>query len=191
MAIEDFKAKEKGLNVEVIFADHQNKPDVGSADRAQVVRLGGRGRDRRRADLRRGARDQSDHEGEGQGIPRLRRGVLGSHREGLLAQHDPLDLRHVDARQRHGKCDREDRRQVLVLPHGGLRLRPRARARHLGCRGEGRRKGRRRGAPSLPDVGLLVLPAPGAGLEGARSSGWPTRAPTRRTRSSRRPSSES
>jgi branched-chain amino acid transport system substrate-binding protein len=30
MAIEDFKAKEKGLKVEVIFADHQNKPDVGS-----------------------------------------------------------------------------------------------------------------------------------------------------------------
>ncbi len=30
MAIEDFKAKDKGLNVEVIFADHQNKPDVGS-----------------------------------------------------------------------------------------------------------------------------------------------------------------
>ena len=34
MAIEDFKAKEKGLNVEVVFADHQNKPDVGS----QIVR---------------------------------------------------------------------------------------------------------------------------------------------------------
>jgi branched-chain amino acid transport system substrate-binding protein len=30
MAIEDFKAKEKGLNVEVISADHQNKADVGS-----------------------------------------------------------------------------------------------------------------------------------------------------------------
>jgi branched-chain amino acid transport system substrate-binding protein len=30
MAAEDFKAKEKGLNVEVIFADHQNKADVGS-----------------------------------------------------------------------------------------------------------------------------------------------------------------
>jgi len=30
MAIEDYKAKDKGLNVEVIFADHQNKPDVGS-----------------------------------------------------------------------------------------------------------------------------------------------------------------
>jgi branched-chain amino acid transport system substrate-binding protein len=30
MAVEDFKAKDKGLDVEVIFADHQNKPDVGS-----------------------------------------------------------------------------------------------------------------------------------------------------------------
>jgi len=30
MAIEDFKAKDKGLTVEVIFADHQNKADVGS-----------------------------------------------------------------------------------------------------------------------------------------------------------------
>ena len=30
MAIEDFKAKEKGINTEVIFADHQNKADVGS-----------------------------------------------------------------------------------------------------------------------------------------------------------------
>jgi len=29
MAVEDFKAKEKGLNVEIISADHQNKPDVG------------------------------------------------------------------------------------------------------------------------------------------------------------------
>jgi branched-chain amino acid transport system substrate-binding protein len=30
MAVEDFKAKDKGLNVEVVSADHQNKPDVGS-----------------------------------------------------------------------------------------------------------------------------------------------------------------
>jgi branched-chain amino acid transport system substrate-binding protein len=30
MAVEDFKAKDKSLNVEVVFADHQNKPDVGS-----------------------------------------------------------------------------------------------------------------------------------------------------------------
>jgi branched-chain amino acid transport system substrate-binding protein len=31
MAVEDFKAKDKGLNVEVVAADHQNKPDVGQA----------------------------------------------------------------------------------------------------------------------------------------------------------------
>jgi branched-chain amino acid transport system substrate-binding protein len=30
MAVEDFKAKDKGLNVEVVFADHQNKTDVAT-----------------------------------------------------------------------------------------------------------------------------------------------------------------
>src|SRR5471030_2682725 len=37
MAIEDFKAKEKGLNVEVIFADHQNKADVGSQIASKLI----------------------------------------------------------------------------------------------------------------------------------------------------------
>src|SRR5215213_5901790 len=31
MAIEDFGAAKKGMKVEVIFADHQNKPEVGSS----------------------------------------------------------------------------------------------------------------------------------------------------------------
>ena len=31
MAVEDFKAAEKGIEVEVISADHQNKPDIGSS----------------------------------------------------------------------------------------------------------------------------------------------------------------
>lgn len=30
MAVEDFKAADKGLNVEIISADHQNKPDIGA-----------------------------------------------------------------------------------------------------------------------------------------------------------------
>jgi branched-chain amino acid transport system substrate-binding protein len=30
MAVEDFGAAKKGLKVEIVFADHQNKPDVGS-----------------------------------------------------------------------------------------------------------------------------------------------------------------
>jgi branched-chain amino acid transport system substrate-binding protein len=31
MAVEDFKAADKGIKVEIVSADHQNKPDVGSA----------------------------------------------------------------------------------------------------------------------------------------------------------------
>jgi branched-chain amino acid transport system substrate-binding protein len=31
MAVEDFNAAAKGIKVEIVFADHQNKPDVGSA----------------------------------------------------------------------------------------------------------------------------------------------------------------
>ena len=30
MAVEDFKAAEKGIKIEIVSADHQNKPDVGS-----------------------------------------------------------------------------------------------------------------------------------------------------------------
>ncbi len=30
LAVEDFKAAEKGINVDIISADHQNKPDIGS-----------------------------------------------------------------------------------------------------------------------------------------------------------------
>src|SRR4051812_31718551 len=30
MAVDDFKAKDKGLTVEVVSGDHQNKPDIGS-----------------------------------------------------------------------------------------------------------------------------------------------------------------
>ena len=37
-ALEDFGVSGKGLNVEVISADHQNKPDLGGLDRAAVVR---------------------------------------------------------------------------------------------------------------------------------------------------------
>src|SRR4029434_7258286 len=45
MAVEDFGADKKGLKVEIIFADHQNKPDVGSqiarqwydADKVDVI----------------------------------------------------------------------------------------------------------------------------------------------------------
>jgi branched-chain amino acid transport system substrate-binding protein len=31
MAVEDFNAEAKGIKAEVVYADHQNKPDVGAA----------------------------------------------------------------------------------------------------------------------------------------------------------------
>lgn len=37
MAVEDFEAEEKGLNVEILSADHQNKPDVASTIARQWI----------------------------------------------------------------------------------------------------------------------------------------------------------
>src|SRR3981189_980722 len=46
MAVEDFGAAKKGMKVEIVSADHQNKPDVGSS----IARpwRGGRTRERTR-----------------------------------------------------------------------------------------------------------------------------------------------
>ena len=40
-ALLDFGVPGKGFNVEVIFADHQNKPDVGAGIAAAMDRSGG------------------------------------------------------------------------------------------------------------------------------------------------------
>src|SRR3979490_1849834 len=37
MAVEDFGAAKKGMKVEIVSADHQNKPDIGSGIAAQRV----------------------------------------------------------------------------------------------------------------------------------------------------------
>ncbi len=133
---------------------------------APVVRRGQGGRDRRRAHLLGGARGQHDRQGQEQGVPELGCGDLGSHRQGLLAQHRALDLRHLGARQRHRQRHRQDGRRLVVLPDGRLCLRPCARARYGGRGGQERRQGGRQGPAPLPGAGLLVLPAAGAGLQG-------------------------
>ena len=108
MAVEDSGIEKRGYKVEIVSADHQNKPDVGSAiarqwydtDKVDVI-----------VDVPNSgvalAVNQITQR-QGQGVPRLRRRVVGPHRQGLLAQHGPLDLRHVDARQRHRQRDRQD-----------------------------------------------------------------------------------
>jgi branched-chain amino acid transport system substrate-binding protein len=92
MAVEDFKAKEKGLNVEVVFADHQNKPDIGSqiankwydADGVDVI-----------VDVPTSSVALAINQitkDKGKAVPRVGCGYFGPHRQVLLAQHDPLDL---------------------------------------------------------------------------------------------------
>ena len=51
MAAEDFNGGGKGIKVEIVYADHQNKADVGSGDRAQMARCRRRRRHRRRAEF--------------------------------------------------------------------------------------------------------------------------------------------
>jgi branched-chain amino acid transport system substrate-binding protein len=141
MAVEDFKAKEKGLNVEVVFADHQNKPDVGS-------QIASKWYDAEGVDVIVDVPTSSVAlavntitKDKGTGVPGLGRRLIRPDRQGVHAQHHPLDVRHLEPRQRHRRRDREDRRRHLVLPHGRLRLRPRARARHRSGRDQERRQG--------------------------------------------------
>ena len=73
MAVEDFDAAAKGINVEIVSADHQNKPDVASNIARQWYDEDGVDVDRRRADLVRGAGGQRDHPREEQDLPQLGR----------------------------------------------------------------------------------------------------------------------
>ena len=163
LAVDDYSAK-LGVPVEIVFADHQNKPDIGAGiardwfDNQNVdvvmdlpnsaVALAVRRR--RRA--------------EEQGGDRLGRRLLGDDRPEMLAQFHPMDLRHL--RARHGPRQGAGRagRQDLVLHHRRLRLRQ-------GSGGQLRRRGRSRGGKVLGEVrhplntaGFLVFPPAGAGV---------------------------
>ena len=67
----------------------------------------------------------------------LRRRLVRSHRREVQRQHGALDLRHLDAGERHRQGDGEDRRRHLVLPDRRLCVRSCARARHDGGGREG------------------------------------------------------
>jgi branched-chain amino acid transport system substrate-binding protein len=98
MAVEDFGAVAKGMKVEILGADHQNKPDVGSnivrswidVDKVDVI-----------VDVPTssialaGERDCSRKE---QGIPRLGCGSVRFDRAEMLPEYCSLDLRHLGDR---------------------------------------------------------------------------------------------
>ena len=111
MAVEDSGIEKRGIKVEIVSADHQNKPDVGSAiarqwydvDKVDVIV------DVPNSGVALAVNQITKDKGKAFLVSGRR--VVGPDRQGVLAEHDPLDLRHLDARQRHRQRDREDRRR--------------------------------------------------------------------------------
>ena len=162
LAVADFTANNKDIKVETRQRRPSEQAGRRLAGRQPMVRRRQGRLDHRRAEFGRRACGQPDRGDQEQGVHRVRRGVVRSDRREMQCQHRALDLRHLDARQRHRHRDGEDRRRYLVLPHGRLRIRSRARARYRGGGREEWRQGAQQGAPSAQHQRLLVVPAAGA-----------------------------
>ncbi len=148
MAVADYGGKVKGKPVEVIAADHQNKPDVGVGiarnwyDNEKVdaifdvptssvaLPISALTREKNKININSGG------------------GSFRHHRHRLLAEHRALDLRHLRALQRRRQGDGQARRGHLVLRHRRLRLRHGAGARRRQRRQGKRRQGAGRRPPS-------------------------------------------
>ncbi len=191
MAVADFGGKVAGKPIEIISADHLNKPDVGSNIARQWI-------DQDHVDaivdvptssVALAVQDVTKEKGKI--FLMSGAGVVRPHRQGVLADRRALDLRHLCAGARHRRRARQAGRRQLVLHHRRLRLRPGARARyHERCdEGAAARSSAasacRSTAPiSPPSCSRRRPPRP-------RSSASPMPAATPSTRSSRRRSSAS
>ena len=142
MAAEDFNGGGKGIKVEIVYADHQNKADVGSAIVAQMARCRWRRCRGRRAELGRRPHHQFAAARYPHDVPRVIDRQFRPDRQGLLAQHHPMGQRCLGDRQFDRGGDDGARRQGMVFYHGQFRARP-------GHRGRGHqlhRKAWRQGA---------------------------------------------
>ena len=98
MAVEDFNPAAHGMKVEIVSADHQNKPDVGSniarqwfdVDHVDAIVDVPTSSVALAVSRRRPGKEQS--------VPHLRCGELRSDRSQMHAEQRALDLRHLDAR---------------------------------------------------------------------------------------------
>ena len=128
MAIADFTKAHPNVKVELISGDHQNKPDIGS-------QLANQWFDVDKVDMI----IDVPNSGVALAVSQVAKqknkifivsGAAASDLTGaeVQRQHRALDLRHLDAGQRHRQGDGEDRRRHLVLPHRRLRLRSCARS---------------------------------------------------------------
>ena len=167
LAAEDFSAK-LGVPVEIVSADHQNKPDVGAA-------IARRWFDTENVDVVMDLPNSSVAlavlavaAGKEQGGDRLRRRLVGPDRAEMLEELRPLDLRHLFLGNVARQGADRGRRQDLVLRHRRLQLRQG----HGGQLRRGgrrrRRQGPRRGAPPAQHPRLLLVPAAGAGVRRGR-----------------------
>ena len=166
MAVEDFGGEVLGRKVEIVAADHLNKADV-------VASL---------------ARDMLDNQGVemifdvAASATALAAGEIAKARNKIVIFNGPATIaltneacgpytvHYTYDTYRAGQCDRACGRQVrprhLVLPDRRLCLRTGAGKGHHQRGGEERRQGAGQRPPSAQHLGLLVLPAAGAGLEG-------------------------
>ena len=120
MAVEDSHGARAGSRaVEIVFADHQNKPDIGHGDRPPLARPGRRAGGDGRAKLRHraGGGEVRDASATGSFI-----GVGAGSAEltgpRLFAQHRAVGLRHVGDQPRAGPA-----RSPRVAARPGSRLR--------------------------------------------------------------------
>ena len=141
MAVEDSGLAAKGWKIDVISADHQNKPDIAVNIARQWV-------DVEKVDifmdvLNSGVALAVNNLVKEKNAIMINTGAASSDLTNAQCSPntDPLGLRHLHARQQHRPGAGEGRRRHLVLPHRGLRLRSRAGARHH--RGRGRRRAAR------------------------------------------------
>ncbi len=166
MAAEEVGGKVLGRPIEIVQADHQNKPDVGATivrkwydnDGVSMVT----GIDTSSVGL--AVRQVANEKGRSISTSARRRRtspVRPARRPARSWIYDTYALAPVT-----GSALVQSGRRLLVLHHRRLCLRPRAGARHDGGR-EGDAGGKVAGRHQAPALlaGLLVLPAAGAGLK--------------------------
>ena len=111
MAIQDFNPAAHGMKVDLVSADHQNKPDIGSNIARQWFDVDGVDAivDVPNSGVALAVSEVTREKNKV--FLGLRRRDLRSDRSEVLAQHHPLDLRHLDAGPLH--------RPVALVKTGG------------------------------------------------------------------------
>ena len=164
MAVEDYGGKAAGKPVEVVSADHQNKPDIG-------VGIARRWYENESVDVIFDLPNSAIalavaaiSRAEEQSIHRIGRRHGASDRRKMHAEYRALDLRHLRLRARSRQGGGRAGRQEMVLHHRRLCVRPRSGKAGQRSRQGLRRRGARRRAPSARHRRLRFVPAAGAGL---------------------------